>query len=253
MATRPRQTEYDAIADGKHIANMTRIHFEAIAAADARRKDKLLPESRLVAFEASIVRFVNAIGRRGATLTAQVGIGIAKGRQRAELLAALVEIRDEVKLGRPGDRAMGCAFGVGMRLDRRSTPRLLAAGHVVLSSWSKPELGQAAMDLGITAERIARLRALVEGLAASHTRHGLMRGEGHGQTLDKKDELRRLRRETTYLRSVARLVFRRQPVVMIQFASPVRRATVVPRGARGLRRKRGKKAEKGASGLEPGK
>jgi hypothetical protein len=238
MATRPRQTEYDAIADAKHVVAMTRSHFAAIAAADAQRKGKLLPESRLAAFEASIAAFEQAVATRGATFTAQVGIGFAKGRQRAELLTTLVEIRDEVKLGRPDDAAMGRAFGVGMRLDRRSTIRLLVVGQLVLSSWGNPAFAQAAVDLGITAERIARLRALVDGLIDAQVEHSSMRGVGRGQTLDKKQELRKMRRETTYLRSVARLVFRQQPEVLVEFSSPVRRGTVRPRGPRSGKKNR---------------
>lgn len=252
MATRPRQTEYDAIVNGRLMIHMTRLHFTAIAAADAGRKNKLLPEQRLEAFEASIADFEQAVAARGAMLTAQIGAGIAKGRERGELFALLVEIRAVIKLGGSGDRAVGRAFGVGLRLDRRSTSRLLAAGQVVLSSWEKPEFGQVAIDLGITAEWMARLRALVQGLGRLHTQHGTMRGVGHGQSLLKKQDLRKLRRETTYLHNVARLVFRLQPEVLIEFTSSVRRATVQPRGARAGRRKRGLEAEGGASGFEPG-
>lgn len=252
MATRPRQTEYDAIVDGRHVAHMARLHFAAISAADARRKDKLLPEHRLVAFEAAIADFEQAVATRGATRTNQMGAGIAKGEKRAELLSLLVEIRDVMKLGRPGDRAVGRAFGVGLRLDRRSTSRLLAAGQVVLASWEEPEFGQVAMDLGITAEDIARLRELVDGLGTLQTEHGLVRGVGRGQTIRKKEGLRRLRRETTYLRNVARLVFRRRPEVLVEFKSPVRRATVQPRGVKAVRRKQGDEAGRDASGFEPG-
>jgi hypothetical protein len=252
MATRPRQTEYDAIVDGRHVVHTARLHFAAITAADARRKDKLLPEHRLAAFEAAIADFEQAVATREAMRTAQIGAGLAKGRQRAELFSLLAEIRDVVKLGRPRDRAVGRAFGVGLRLDRRSTSRLLAAGQVVLASWEKPEFGQVAMNLGITAESIARLRALVEGLGTLHTEHALVRGEGHGQTLSKKQGLGKLRRETTYLRNVARLVFRLQPEVLVEFKSPVRRVTVQPRGVRAVRRRQGDGVGKDASGFEPG-
>ncbi|HEX2570990.1 MAG TPA: hypothetical protein VH877_15630 [Polyangia bacterium] len=256
MATRPRQTEYDAIVDGRHVVHMARLHFAAIAAADARRKHKLLPEERLAAFEATIEGFEWVVAERGATLTRQIRAGMIKAQRRAELFSLLAEIRDVIKLGRPGDRSLGRAFGVGLRLDKRSTSRLLTAGQVVLSSWERPEFGPVAVDLGITAESIARLRALVEGLVALQTEHGTMRAVGRGQSLNKKLDLRKLRRETTYLRNVARIVFRHAPEVLIEFASPVRRVTVKPRGARAGRRGgeggTGEGAEGGASGSGPG-
>ena len=232
MATRPKQTEQDIIADGKHVVGAARDHFAEIMAADMRRKNKLLTEARLTTFESSIANLERAVGGHAVIFSSLVGATALEGQQRSQLYNLIKDIRAEVKLGNSGITKVGRAYGVGVRLNARSTPAVLNVAQRILSAWEEPEYRQAALDAGVAEESIEELRRLTESLGGADTRQKMTRGTGIGQTGMKRQLLRTVRSETAYLRRVARLVFRNQPEVLAEFASALPRRTVQPRIAR---------------------
>jgi hypothetical protein len=223
MATHPKQAQHGIVAEARLVAAMTREHFAAFAAADAQRKVKFLPESRLGAFEGAVAELEKAIGGRMVAFTSQMGATWAEGELRTRLYAVLRDVREEVKLGYLGDAAIGYAFGVGVRMSGNSTPRVLSVARRVLASWERPEYREAAMNVGIAHARMEEVRGLTEALGTAQAAQDVMCGAARGQTLVKDEQLAKVRRETVYLRRVARFVFRKQPEVLAAFASTVPR------------------------------
>jgi hypothetical protein len=230
MATRPKQTDQDIIADGKLVAGATRTRFGEIAAADARRKTPFLPETRLSAFEDMVSRFERMVGGQTVAASDRIGATASEEGERAQVYALVQEIRDEVTLGHPKDPGIGHAFGVGAKLSPQSTPRVLTAAQGILSAWEKPEYRQAAIDAGVSEERMETLRSHTEALGAANVSQGLAHGAAVGQTQTKQQLRRMVRSEATYLRRVAKVVFRRQPEVLSLFANVQPRQAVQPRG-----------------------
>lgn len=232
MATRPRQTEQDIIADGKIVAGATRTRFGEIVAADARRKTPFLPETRLVSFEDAVARFERMVGGQNVATGGRLGATLVESEERVQVYALLQEIRDEVNVSNLSDPSIGRTFGVGLKLSPRSTPKVLAVGHGILSAWEKAEYRQAAIDAGVDEERIEELRLRTQALGDANTRHGLMHGAAVGQTKSKQRLMRQVRSETAYFRRVAKVVFRRQPEALALFASVQPRREVQPRTGR---------------------
>lgn len=229
MTTRPKKTEQNVIADARHVADAARRYFAVIQEMDARREEKLLTEERLARFEANIEDFVAASGGSITGLALQAGATLSESARREVLYEVLGKVRAEVKVAYKRNRAIGRAFGVGLVLEQGSTPSLLKVGNVVLASWREPELRLAAERAGIDADRMGVIADQVEALSAAGTAQGAMLAKGRGRTLTKRQLLREVRSETSYLREVAAVVFRRNPVVLTEFASTQPRRAVTPR------------------------
>ncbi|HEX2569084.1 MAG TPA: hypothetical protein VH877_05940 [Polyangia bacterium] len=229
MATRSKQTDQDIIADGKLVAGATRTRFGEIAAADARRKTPFLPETRLSSFEDMVFRFERMVGGQNVAASDRLGATRSEEGERAQVYALVQEIRDEVTLGNPQNPGVGHAFGVGAKLSPQSTPRVLTAAQGILSAWEKPTYRQAALDAGVSEERIETLRSHTLALGEANVSQGLAQGAAVGQTQTKQQLRRMVRSETTYMRRVAKVVFRRQPEALALFANVQPRQAVQPR------------------------
>jgi hypothetical protein len=232
MARHPKQTEERLIAEARLLAATVRRHFAGFQAADAGRKRKFLPESRLLAFEAAIARLRGAIGGRALASTKQLGATDAEAERRSRLYEVIRALREEVKLGLPEDPATGKAFGVGMRMSHNSTPRVLAVAQVMLSSWGREEFREPVMRIGVTEARMEEVRELTVGLAKDQAKQDLMCGAARGQTLAKDAQLAKVQQEMVYVRRVARFVFGKEPAVLVEFMGKVRRGAKRRRGAR---------------------
>ena len=193
-------------------------------AADVERKRKLLPESRLLAFEAAIARLEGAIGGRMVASSKQLSATQAEGQRRSRLYDVLRELREEVKLGLPEEVGVGQAFGVGTRMSRNSTPRVLRVARGVLASWAQEGFREAVMEIGITGARMASVRVLTEELEKAQTDQDGMCRRARGKTISKGAQLEKVQREMVYVRRVARFVFREQPAVLATFAGTMRGA-----------------------------
>lgn len=233
MATRRKRTEQNILADGRHVADAARRHYDVIRQDDARREEKLLPSERLDRFESAIEALDAA---SGGTLTGgalQIKAADRQSARRTALYQALVEVRAEVKVTSKGNPAIGRAFGVGFALSPRSTPVLLTVGNAVLTSWQDEELRTAAERAGIDAARIGGIAAQVAALGEADTARHTALTRGHGRTLTKKQLLHTVRSETAYVRQVAAVVFRGDPVVLGEFKSTQPRYTVKHRTSPG--------------------
>lgn len=226
MATKPKRREAEVTADARHVAAAARRHLSMFEAADAGRSKKLLPLDRLAAFEGSIAALEVAMGRQITTRAVTMGATAVLDVQRRTLREKLRDLRDEVRLGHREDPSIGRAFGVGRRLGQKSTPEVLAVAEGVLATWKEPEFRAAAMAVGVTEARIEEVRELTRALGQAGVKRGLLQGRGHGRTRLKQELLEKVRAETVYLRGVAQVVLRRQPEVLVEFASPLPRRRV---------------------------
>lgn len=222
MATHLKKTQQGLVAEAKWVAATARKYFEGFRGVDEGRKRKLLPESRLLAFEAAIAQLEGAIGGRRVASNKQVGATQAEGQRRSRLYDVLRELREEVKLGLPEERGVGRAFGVGTRMSRNSTPRVLRVARGVLASWAQEGFREAVMEIGITGARMASVRVLTEGLEKAQTDQDGMCGVARGKTILKGAQLEKVQREVVYVRRAARFVFRKQPAVLAEFAGTMR-------------------------------
>jgi hypothetical protein len=231
MATKPKRREYELTADARRVADAARRHLSVFEAADAGRRKKLLPVERLVAFEGAIAELARAMGLQITTRSVTMKATAELAAQRRELREKVRDIRDEVRLGHRGDRGVGRAFGVGMRLGEKSTPEVLTVAQGVLSSWEEAGFRAAAMAVGITEARIEDVRVLARALAETGTKRSLLRGKGRGRTRLKRELLEKVRAETVYVREVAQVVLRKRPELLVEFASTLPRRAVRSRKA----------------------
>jgi hypothetical protein len=229
MTTRPKMTEQNLIADGRHVAGAARRHFSVIQQVDAQREKKLLTEERLGRFELNIEALAGASGDHLTGLALQVKATVGEVALRAMLYPELRDMRTDVKLAYPKDRSIGRAYGVGLPLSPLSTATLLKVGGVAIASWQKPELRLAAESAGIDEARIARITQYMQALAVADTAQSAALAQGRGRTLTKAQLIRAVRSETAYVRAVAARVFRDDPAVLTEFASTLPRRAVKPR------------------------
>lgn len=233
MTTKFKKTEQNLIADARHVAGAARRHFDVIQEVDARREEKLLTEERLTRFEGNIEAFAAASGGSITGVALQAKATISESARREVLHQVLSDVRSEVKVAYKNDRSIGRAFGVGFVLAQRSTPSLLKVGNAVLVSWRDPELRRAAERAGIDEARMGVIADQVQALSAADTAQNAMLAQRCGKTLTKRQLLREVRSETSYLREVAAVVFRRNPAMLTEFASTQPRRAVTPRPASG--------------------
>jgi len=264
MATRPKLTEQNVAAEGRHVAAATRRNMDAFQEVDARREKKLLTEEFLTRFELRIEGLDAATGGGVTGSAIKTKATTAEAAFREELYRELAGFRAEIRITYEKDDPGICrAYGTGLDLTPRSTPVLLKVGQAVLSSWKEQELRAAAEAAGIEEARVSRIGQLVESLSQADTAQNEALTKGRGRTLTKAQLVRAVRADTTYVRGVAAVVFRDNPAVLTEFESTLPRQTVQPRGTRGkgtkgslaldVPRKRRAKAEKAAEGEEPAK
>ncbi len=225
MATKPMQKEQDIIADGRHVLARTKEHLAALKKADAERKAKLLSDSFLKTYESNLSSAEKAIGGLAVRKESVKSATRTEEQLRAELFDALTEIRDEVKLAHTEDQAIGRSFGVGTKLKQGSTPDLLAAAGAVIVAYDDAALRRAASEAGVTPARIKALASLRDALAGADTVQNTRLSARKGTRIDKEKLLRELKNGTAHIRKVAKLVFRKQPEIVAQFATTITRRT----------------------------
>ncbi|HEX2571396.1 MAG TPA: hypothetical protein VH877_17690 [Polyangia bacterium] len=229
MTTRPKKAEQNLIADARLVASATRRNLDDILRADARREEKLLTVERLARFE-SRIEALAAIADGGiAGLALQAQATVSEASRRELLFQLLSDVRAEINVTYKRNRAIRRAFGGGFKLKQNSTPSLLQLGTAVLNAWKDPEMRQAAERAGIDEARIQRIEEQVAALATADTGQGTAVNQGRIRTLSKQQLLREVRSETSYLREVAGVVFRRNDLVLKEFASTQPRRAPKPR------------------------
>lgn len=227
MATRPKLTEQNIVADGRHVAAAARRHLDFIQAFDARREKKLLPEERMARFELRIEGLgeVTGIGVTDSGIKTQAATSEADHREG--LYKELGDLRAVLRVSYQKENPGVCrAFGTGLDLSPRSTPVLLTAGRAVVSSWKEPAMRRAAEAAGIDEAQVTRITQLVQSLGEADTARNEALTKGRGRTLTKAELVRAVRAETTYVRQVAAVVFRGNPAVVTEFESTLPRQTI---------------------------
>lgn len=234
MATRPKLTEQNIVADGRHVAAAARRNLDAIQAFDAERERKLLTEERIIRFELRIegLGAVTGIGLTGSGIKTQAANSEAEHREA--LYKELGDLRALLGVSyRTADPGVCRAFGTGFDISPRSTPTLLTAGRAVVSSWKELRLRTAAEAAGIEEAEVSRIAQLVQSLGEADTARNEALTKGRGRTLSKAELVRAVRAETTYVRQVAAVVFRGNPVLLTEFESTLPRQAIRSRGGKG--------------------
>lgn len=225
MATKPKQTAIDILADARQVAARARTHTKTFARADAGRRRKLLTPAALRELERAIRECEKAIGQQAVGQRAVAAATRLEVMLRRRLFHALVTIRDDVRLGYPDDRSLARAFGAGASPSPTSTPELLAAASAVTEAYGIVANRRAALETGVTPARITRVATLRAALAAADTSQNTRISVRKGATVAKDAALRDVRRRTAHVRQVARHVFRGNRAVLAQFAPTLARHT----------------------------
>jgi hypothetical protein len=210
------------LADARHVLLGAQKNASKLRAADRGRSAKLFAggfdsfvsnlASSIRTTERSVgAQAVSAKGVKAATATEKGG--------RDALFVALVTIRDDIALSYPSDKALAEAFGVGARIARHSTPKLLAVASTVLEAYAQPVHRKAAAAAGVTPARMRQCARLRDTLASADASQNAQLSVRKGSTAGKRDALSAIARDVAHLRKVAKHVLRGDALALAAFAS----------------------------------
>lgn len=225
VGTKASQTDTDVLADGRRVAAAARKHWDEFKQADAGKKIKLLPPEDLATFEKNIELADKAHGGQAKAKISKAAATKAEEDLRVRMYKALDGIRGDVGLAYENDKALGKSFGVGGNFSATSTPKLLAAGGLVLASYEDAAMQKAAQDAGVTQKRIDELVKLRTLLTSADTTQNTTLTDSKGKTVSKRAFFGEIKKTTARFRRVARHVLRDKPVKLADFASTLPRRT----------------------------
>jgi hypothetical protein len=212
------------LVDARNVSKAARAVHKGFRAYDAERKVKLLPTSRLDAFDALIKSGATLIG--GARARKAVTKGATQTEHRARLVVwnLVQEARGLVNLAVTDDATMREAFLVGADVKPVSTTSLVKAAGDIEQAWKQPQYRERATALGITKGMVGKLAAARRALTAADT---TQRGEiatRVGATSNGKSTLRKIELETAYIRRVAKRAFKGDEIALLKFQKTIPKA-----------------------------
>jgi hypothetical protein len=232
MATRPKQSEQDVIADARQVLARVARYRAAFTAADKGRKRKLLEPALLTRLKKNVAAASRAVGAQASRANAVHQATGKEVRARALLFDAVTSIRDDVKLAWDGDaskRGVARAFGVGRRLNLKSTPSLLAAASAIDAAYADSNNAKAASAAGVKPARIKQLARLASTLAAADDAQSAGIAGRRSATANKNALLRSIRADVAHIRQAAARVFKGQKAVLKEFRPTTPRVKPKPR------------------------
>ena len=229
-STRRARGDQDVLDDARLVARVARANLKGFQKYDAARQQKLLPATRLTAYDAQIQRAGVLVGGRRTAKVATVAATRTEEKARVVVFDLVSEARGVIKAGVKNDASMLEACLVGVSLDPKSTSRLITAAADLQQALEKNKgYRERAAKLGITKAFIATLVAARRALILADTSQGEAAGVGVATTAEKTAARKELERETAYVRSVAKLAFKGQPKILNQFRPQTPRAIARPK------------------------
>lgn len=199
MATRPSSKATDIVQDAQQLIPIARKRLPAIVKADKEAgKKKGTNMSTLQELIDSLAAYKSAKASQGAKTSSARSATQKEEIARANLAAALVEIRDDVADAYPEDEALQRAFGRGAALSARMTNPLLDASDDFISAFDT-HAGDVA-GAGVSKARIAKVAKLRDTLAAADTAQRSDLGERSDATLTKDQVLANIKKLAARIR-----------------------------------------------------
>src|SRR5206468_4702602 len=137
----------------------------------------------------------------GAVTAAKASVGAATAKEtaaRKKLFDALVQIRDEVRLAYPDDKAIARAFGVGKGLSPKLTGPLLAAADGIIEAFADAAFTARAKAAGVTSARTAALKRLRDALDTADASQGAGVGARKGAASTKGTSLAAIKKDVAH-------------------------------------------------------
>jgi len=229
MATRPKATETDNVQDAEHVFKQatSKAMQKEFASADKGRKKKLFPTGFFVEFGATLKA---ARGAKGAQSTRKSSVKTATQSEidaRAALFDTLTDVRDTIKNAYE-DKAsapLRQAFGVGFTLNKKSTPNLLDGAGRVLDALQDDDHAAKAKAAGVQPKMIRVITRQRDDLASADSSQSEKLAARSVGTGAKNNLLKKLTKSKAHVRSVAKLIFKKRPELLMVFAPTIVRRT----------------------------
>lgn len=221
MSTRPKHDAAAIATDAKRVL--------AAAREDVADKDfaKRITKSELDGFEANIVKLESGEGARSTTLHAQVSAGAHVAAARGALFHKIEDVRDDVKIDFPSDKALQHAFGVGAIVHPGTTSSVLHAAHDILAAVEAHP--KEAAKIGLDGKGLHHFEDLVHAVDGSELAHVKAATARHDNTTATDSLAHAVAAEAAHVRLVARRVFRTDDKRLHRYDSTLPRHVITPR------------------------
>jgi hypothetical protein len=206
MATKPRATEQDHIADARVVIKQTRDAWTDIEAANKGRKIPLLTKKQLEDFEAKIDAAAKSIGKQHVVKTNKTQATASEVDQRKVIKEQLKDIREDVALAFPNNVPLQRAFGRGKSLSSNVTNTLVHAATAMIEAYDDSGNRKLAADAGVSPARIKTLTAARDALVAADSTQRHTQATARTHTVNKTNLLSGVPKGTALLRRVVKRV-----------------------------------------------